>query len=235
MDQLGEIVVPSELEKIHINYLVSFGSCCHTASFFKENGLKKISYPFDWVLSGPDIVYDTLCDNFSAFLDKSQYIKQPFFDNNRCGHVKYGYRFFNHKYPIGDQDYLYYVRCVDRLNKTLQKNEPKLFIITNVQHDRDQKLHNNFTDIEIIKKINDKLKTLTTDFYILYINPILVVPDNISNTTTYKLINHPNVYVVDLYCESLSDGVRFLNKTDNINYKKNIQDLFDIALKNDIQ
>lgn len=224
------------VQPIVVKHAVSLGSSCHTASFLKSNQFKSCSYPFDWVMGGPEVVLDALEDSFAKFLDQSLY--SVFTDNTRCGHKNYGYRFFNHKYPLGNKDYAYYTRCVERFYKLLELSDPKLFIITNVQHDRNPTKHNRETDIACINKIVEKLAQLTTNFYIIYINPIhiqdpLVYDQHLLNNTICSIERSrdtENMIVVDMYCKSTSDGVRFRCADDNIMYKKIILDLFDLQL-----
>ena len=48
----------------------SLGHGCHSANILKRLGLKKESYPFDWLNSRTSIVKDCIEDNFKKFLDK---------------------------------------------------------------------------------------------------------------------------------------------------------------------
>ena len=61
------------MNKIKVNYISSIGDCCITAWFMKHNGLKKCSYPFDWLVTGNlSNVIDCLDNDFANFLDNIQ-------------------------------------------------------------------------------------------------------------------------------------------------------------------
>jgi len=221
--------------KIEIDHVISIGSCCHTATFLKENGFKLCSFPFDWVFSGAHVVYEILADNFNNFLNRELYTP---FTESRNGHKIYGYRFFNHKYPIGDRDYEYYKRCVDRFRYVLNKiDEPKLFIMSNMCHEKYQNFDYD-NDKKYIGKIKEILDTMTSNHYILYIDPITPT-GNIStrksmifNNKNYEVEIEDNIFYIKLYVDSISDGVRFLDKADNENYKNCILDNFNLHIKN---
>ena len=52
---------------------ISAGPICDTAWELQEGGLRKESYPFDWVYSTLPMVLHCIEDRFKTFLDKSQY------------------------------------------------------------------------------------------------------------------------------------------------------------------
>mgnify|MGYP000856590415 CR=1 FL=1 len=212
------------MEKITINHVISIGSCCHTATFLKQNDLKLCSFPFDWVFSGAHVVHDILIDNFNKFLDRELYTK---FTDTRCGHKIYGYRFFNHKFPLGDKDHEYYKRCVKRFNYVLDfKDEPKLFIMSNISHER----YPNFNydnDRDYIIKIKEYLDNRTSNYYILYIDPI-IVSDEEDHKEEVEIID--NIFFIKLFVKKCSDGVRFLHPPDNEKYKKCILDYFNFDI-----
>lgn len=118
--------------------VVSVGDHCLTASVLKNLGLKKQSYPFDWIFSDIRMVNHCIQDGFSTFLDRSQHIKisdseklSP--DANFCDHryykEHYGVLFaFNH-YDISiDKIYKYYERYVDRFINLLNSDKKVIFI-----------------------------------------------------------------------------------------------------------
>jgi hypothetical protein len=127
---------------LEINYTCSLGSLCHSSQILKRNKLKLCSYPFDWIFSNCDNIIHCIEDNFNIFLDKSYYIN---ISESKCGHSKYHSEMFNHRNPLNNiNDNNYYVRCVKRFKKLLQKQEYKLFITTFPNR-------NNIYDYETIK------------------------------------------------------------------------------------
>jgi len=92
----------------------SLGPFCHSSQILKRNHFKKCSYPFDWIFSDCDTILDCLQNNFDVFLNKSFYIP---ISQNRCGHLKYNERMFNHHNTTKIDDYNYYTRCVTRYNR----------------------------------------------------------------------------------------------------------------------
>lgn len=118
--------------------IVSIGDHCLTASVLKNLGLKKASYPFDWIFSDIRMVNHCIQDEFSTFLDRSQHIKiadteklSP--DANFCDHryykEHYGVLFaFNHYDVSVDNVYRYYQRCVNRFVKLLNSDTKVIFV-----------------------------------------------------------------------------------------------------------
>ena len=93
-------------------------------------GVKKESYPFDWIFSTPDIIIDCINTNFAHFLNKENCTLDIDSVNNTN---KYYYpsnlTMYNHRNILRDNDYEYFIRCISRFNKLLMQNKKKLFII----------------------------------------------------------------------------------------------------------
>ncbi len=118
--------------------VVSVGDHCLTASVLKNLGLKKHSYPFDWIFSDIRMVNHCIQDGFSTFLDRSEHIKiadseklSP--DANFCDHRYYKEHFgilfaFNHYDISVNNVYKYYQRCVDRFVNLLRSDREVIFI-----------------------------------------------------------------------------------------------------------
>ena len=60
-----------------IQHIISLGVFCYPAWVIKQLGLKRRSYPFDWIFSTPAMVLDILRDDFARFLDASNYRLNP--------------------------------------------------------------------------------------------------------------------------------------------------------------
>ena len=84
--------------------MCSLGGICHSAQLLKRNGLKKCSYPFDWIFSSISMIIDCLEDDFKKFLDKSMYTSKS---ESTCGHNVYGKSMFPHHNPLNsEKDYV---------------------------------------------------------------------------------------------------------------------------------
>lgn len=210
------------VKKIEINHVISLGSSCHTAFFMKENKLKFYSLPFDWIFSGPMIVKNIIDDDFINFLDATKYTS---FNNdpNRCGHTDYGKRFFNHKNPMNEHDYQYYVRTVERFKIILATTGVKLFIITNINTDSLYDNKNKALEKEYVGQLNDTLKKMVAEYYLLHIE-LSVIP--LSEQRRYTLEINNNVYFLTVYLYSESDGIRFKDIPDNIYFSSVFNELF---------
>ena len=194
---------------MEINYVCSLGSLCHSSSLIKKNNLKRESYPFDWIFSNYDNIMHCIENDFSIFLDKSYYIS---ISNNICGHSYYNEQMFRHHNPlINENEYNYYVRCVNRFKKLLLYKEPKLFIMVFVNM-------NDVTDFlknEIIN-FNNKFKTHTHNYTLLV---IFHIPKKQMNHHIFTY--NDNIHFLELHTISNSNGVFFINNDDN-NYLNGI-------------
>jgi hypothetical protein len=195
---------------MEIKYVCSLGECCHSSQILKNNKLKKASYPFDWIHSNYNsTVLHCIQDDFNIFLDKSYYIS---ISHNVCGHSYYHPVMFNHHNPLDNEnDYNYYVRCVNRFKQLLQYEESKLFIIilTNRQNvDENQK--------NDIINFNNKFSKYTKNYRLLVIYHIKNKQNN------HHIFTHnDNIDFLELHTLSSSNGKNFTNKNDN-DYLNNI-------------
>ena len=207
------------------NHICSLGFNCHPAFFIKRNGLKKVSYPSDWIMSSLKNLTHFIDDDFKLFLDASQY---TFIMPRKCGHKYYADNMFWHKSPLSiPEDYEYYVRCVERFRELLNSEDNKLFLmmIINGEHGVNEKISD-----EIKKNIiefNRKLKERTTNYKL-----VLVV--NYPNKTRNKhvITTIDNIDLIEVDTVSSSNGILFEKESDNlyldiifkINYKFDIKE-----------
>lgn len=190
---------------MEINNVCSFGSLCHTAQILKTNNFKLCSYPFDWIFTSPTIINHCLIDRFNIFLDNSYYVNiKNRWNNNQCGHSVYHPDMFNHRDPRKNNDHEYYKRCVIRFNTLIESTNNKLFImlIPNLESD-------NIYDCVDIINLNKTLKTITTNYI------FLVILHYKSTKQSHNLTINNNIHYLDLHTLSASNGVEFINKSDN--------------------
>ena len=207
--------------KTIINYVIPLGSQCFSSFFLKKYDLKKTSYPFDWIFSSPEMIINILDDKFKKFLNKNYYaIKDTNSKINK--HLIYlpELMMFNHRNPYNDEDYLYYIRCIDRFYKVLNKKETKLFILTSLKNEINNELEN-------ICLLNHRLNHLTDNYKLIAIFQICTGEQN------KDVYEYENMIIIQITTISESDGVIFLNDLDNIYYKSIIDSFFEFNL-NDV-
>ena len=196
---------------MEINYVCSLGGHCHSSQLLKVNNLKKCSYPFDWIFSNYNNILHCIQDDFNCFLDKSKYIS---INNNPCGcgHSYYNnYMFVHHNLLNNENDYNYYIRCVNRFKNLLQYEEHKLFVMIfiNIQN-VEENVKND------IINFNNNFSKYTKNYTLLV---IFHIPNQQQNHHIFTYTG--NIHFLELHTLSVSDGVKFENDDDNI-YSDNI-------------
>jgi hypothetical protein len=215
--------------KININYVCSLGSYCQSANFLKQNGLKKTSFPFDWVFSDTQIVYHCISDNFETMLNKNNYVDiATKWNNNQCGHSVYGGCFFNHRDMRKRENYEYLERCVERFKTLLKKQQNILFLIIF------QNICNKKYCISEIVKIHNIICKNSDSVY--NNNKYYIIINIIKNTSRkYNVEIYLNIILIDLYVLSNTDGSNFVDIEDNILLKEAIYSLHNFDIIDDIK
>lgn len=109
---------------------VSLGQNCSTAWYLKQAGLKRASYPFDWLFTSPQIVADCLDHGFARFLDPAL-VRPKAGDANAAGHALYHASLFNHRNPLrSEEDQAYYRRACERFDVLLASRRAVVFVVT---------------------------------------------------------------------------------------------------------
>jgi hypothetical protein len=181
----------------------SLGSLCHTSFFFKINGFKRESSPFDWVFSHYTSIIHCIEDDFQLFLDKSYYIHV---EQNKCKHSYYNDIVFYHHNPlINEKHYDYYIRCVRRFQNLLLSDEDKLFMLMNVN------LNNipEETKTDIIE-FERRFSNYTKNYRLVVIFHIPNKPQN-----QFIITQHGNIDFIELHTLSSSNGTSFDTQDDN--------------------
>lgn len=224
---------------MEINYVSSLGTLCHSAWFLKENKLKECSYPFDWILSSPDSIIHCIENDFNIFLDKSYFINKgkKMTTHSYYTTSKYINTRFMHHNLLDNEDFNYFTRCVDRFRKLLKFKETKLFIITlfrktcpicGEKHNLlDENIRINYLS-EIKSKyfeFNNKFKKFCDSYYLLV---IINYPNQ--KKQSYNMIIQDNIFFLEMYTFSISDGTKFANEIDNIYLKNIINEYFQFNL-----
>jgi hypothetical protein len=119
---------------------------------------------------------------------------------------------FGHHNPLkNDDDYLYFIRCIDRFKNLLKKKENKLFIITFQWLNE----HNVNLYINKIIEFNEEFKKYTNNYILLVILHYYKL-----NELSHKFTFHDNIHFLHL-CASETNGIEFKNDIEN-NYLDNI-------------
>jgi hypothetical protein len=200
----------------------SLGGLCHSAQLLKINGLKKASYPFDWIFSSLQMVEHCIKDDFKTFLDKTQYIDyttNSTLKETQCEHTFYGKMLadpehniiFNHHNPLSNEsDYAYFERCVNRFRDLVKSNEYKGFVLfdTNDDFKNNTKKYYNFSDFLNEHKIKHKL---------------FVINNKVSRYQDHEWVIANNLRLIRLQTNSSTNGLVFNDKSDEDYLNKLIQ------------
>lgn len=198
------------MDKEDKDVFISLGPTCTTAWIIKENKKKKASYPFDWILSNPDMIQDILKDNFDKFIDKKYYTFTPYeitLSADVYGHELYGHSIFVHRNPKDiEEDYSYTLRTVDRF-KNLCKNKKYYFFYTlknykdscHIPSWEDNIWKGDKSDYKIVisKMLSAYNYIMVPNKYLIFINYI-----NSSEKKTFEIMfynNNKNVLLVNIF------------------------------------
>lgn len=210
IDKFTEDAFFKKLDNIFINckHICSLGTLCHSSQLLKNNNLKKCSYPFDWIFSNTDMIMHCIEDDFKIFLDKSYYVDTP---DNKCSHTYYQITInssnpiFNHHNPMNENDYNYFVRCVDRFKLLIKNEEFKIFCISFINMDElDENIKKNIIDF------NNKFSNYAQKYKLLVILNIKNKENNY-----HMFTNSDNIDFLELHTISSSNGKEFINDIDN--------------------
>jgi hypothetical protein len=191
------------IDTVEIKYVCSLGSLCQSSQILKNNNLKKCSYPFDWIFSNCNNIIHCLEDDFNFFLDKSYYFT---ISPKICGHSFYHKQMFYHHNPLDNEnDYNYFIRCVDRFKKLLTFEEHKLFVMMFVNMENiEEHVKNN------IINFNNKFSKFTKNYTLLTIFQIKNKEYRYHNFT-----HNDNIDFLEIHTLSESNGVAFKDNDDN--------------------
>ena len=203
---------------LKFNYIIPLGTNCYISSYLKRNNLKLVSYPFDWIFSYPNDIYDIINTNFEYFLNKEYYLNQD--DTiNYNSHTKYciNLRMFNHHNPYKDCDNEYFKRCVSRFNDVIKKEENKLFIMFFSENNLNNEIRN------IIK-----LKELFDEKIINY--ELLCIFQEVRGYQSKKEFKCKNINFIQISTIDKNNGVEFICEKDEEYFKSIINGNYNFEL-----
>ncbi len=114
--------------------IISIGTYCTAAAHLREAGLRRASFPFDWIFSNPSMIADCFEDDFSNFLNRNYLI--PIEDGSKCQHAFYQEKYsmphgaiFNHQNVADNAEYQKLSRRVDRLRQAISNKDKTLLLM----------------------------------------------------------------------------------------------------------
>ncbi|GLR70864.1 DUF1796 family putative cysteine peptidase [Agaribacter marinus] len=204
------------------NTFVSLGQNCSSAWYLKQVGLKTASYPFDWIFSSTEIVYDCIQTRFSRFLDRTYYIQKT---EKSAGHYLYHSSLFNHRNPLSnDKDYNYYERTCKRFLEIIDSQEEVIYVLTLVNEPTKRPgWANGFTNhfpmpenqsvqsadklISELSDKNPKAKFIVIDHY------------TTSNKRSHCELTKKNMCFIEFNALGRSTGVNYVSPLDDFSFK----------------
>jgi hypothetical protein len=219
---------------MEINYVCSLGSFCFTASYLIRSKFRKCAYPFDFILSSPELIIDCLKDDFKLFMNTSRHkrycaVKGIIYSNHSLyGKLVHGNPYdgkkilnktFAHHDITNPDIYKSFLRKIERFRILLGKEEPKLFMLCaqDEEYDKNQ-----------IEELNNLLKTKTTNFHILCISMFNDHPFR------YEIEEKDNIKYIKLYTFSRTCGWDLLYPVENNLFHNMIQKYYNFNIKDDI-
>jgi len=178
------------------------GPKCHSAKLLQYIGKKKESYPFDWIYSHLEMIIHCIKDEFCTFIDKQYYINGDLCLKMQTHTYYYPNRItmFNHHNPLAKEDYDFFRRCINRFQRLLKSDHPKIFLYFTEFSDEIQ---------TTIHEFNAQFTDFTKNYKLLV---ILYRKGKIHklNVEYYKQMILINITVL-----SRTDGVKFESDEDN--------------------
>ena len=185
---------------------ISIGPYCNAADIIKNAGLRKSSYPFDYIFSSLTMIKHCINDRFNTFLDKNYY-----------------------KYcSDSSMQHLFYSKFID--TEILRKHHitNNLPNIANNLINREIFLHHNLFNNDIylafVRRCNRLLNLIDNNnkivfiYYNCYTNDFNDILDFYNNFSNYK-----NIYVVGIFENSCDKKILFESSKCKIyqNYDRN--------------
>lgn len=202
---------------------VSLGQNCSTSWYLKQLGLKKESFPFDWIFSSPEIIRHCINDNFDRFLDKKLIYQHP--SGNSAGHQYYHSKMFNHRNPLkSNEDYLYYDRCCERFLRLMGDSSNIVYVITLINEPQKRGAWRSGFDCSFKMPIDQDISTLN-DLILLLLektnNARFIIVDHYTNTRRHVCAKQMNDHIYFLkYCAGgSSTGLYYSDNLDDFCFK----------------
>lgn len=199
--------------------VISIGQNCNTAWYLKQVGARSEAYPFDWIFCSAEIIESCIRDGFSIFLDK-QYIT-PKKNGSAAGHSVYHENMFHHKSPIKtEEDYAYYVRCVERFKRKLYSGDGIMFVCTLINEpEKRPAWSSGFCNKYLLPTAQSHHTYKSFMKYAREINPnlkyVFIEQYTEGKLTIDSEIVEKNVLLIRFTSQGSNDGVMYLDEVDD--------------------
>jgi hypothetical protein len=197
--------------------LISLGQNCSISWYIKDLGLKRASYPFDWLVTSPAILQHVLADDFLTLLDRGQMVPLVTDSGSRVYHGQ----MYGHRNPArSDADYAYYQRCVQRWRDRLARPDHITFVgIVLNEHAKRTRISRWFTESFAPPKVQTygHWKPVVAAIRQRHPNARFVLMEQYTDLHFALNLSHPEPDVAWLRIDTQgrSTGVRYLNDTDD--------------------
>ena len=210
----------SPIPELPICHVCSLGSLCQSSQLLQDTGLKRESYPFDWIFSNPTTIQCILDDDFGLFLHREKLIG---ISAGRCSHSVYGESMFNHHNPKdNDEHYRYFTRCIGRFRALLGREASKLFVMTFPNLER-----GDITDIQTqVARLNVYLSSKTCNYQIFVILHV-----HRCDAFDATIVDAGNIRFVTLSTTSVSDGIKLSDPHENHMLHRILLDSYTFAVE----
>lgn len=194
---------------------ISLGNNCLMSFYLKSCGMKKNSYPFDWVFSDYGTLTHCFDSNFKHFLSNDYIIDKK----NKAGHTLYHRDFFNHKNPISSTDnYEYYKRCVSRIKQRIKADENLFFI--NIIRDHENRLgwsRGFFNENHKKQRYSDYIELARK----LKNNSFIFIETSFGHDefTIKKITSKENYVAISINFKGISNGVKIFDTESEKHFK----------------
>lgn len=179
--------------KEYFTTAVSLGTWCMASQYLKHAGIKKESYPFDWIKSSYDIIADCIDTNFQNFLNKKYLEYICISQYPQVNHLFYYIDMFWHHDPLNSsKDEMYFERCIQRF-ESLYDNDQLNVIFLSIFHER--------PTMREINRIERCLKLKIKHFKLIILYNIEYNDEKIWYETDDAYYNERNIQLYKLYSD----------------------------------
>ncbi len=200
------------------DYIIPFGRFCVTKDLLIKNSYKYEALPFDYIFSDTESITDCLNNNFSVFLDKTQYQKMG---EHGTYHIKYiDSLSFPHHNLLDDKVYDSFVRRVKRLQSINNNTSDNKLYILMTKYNGPKNKYNYMYLYNMFLEWKKHIKNMNMLFIVLSVDNDRSINHILSNT----LDDGSTVTILQVYTLTEIERMEFGNKED--------QEMLQLLIKN---
>ncbi len=200
------------------DYIIPFGLFCATKKVLINNSYNYEALPFDYILTDIDSITDCLTNNFSVFLDKTQYEKMG---EHGTLHKKYIKKIsFPHHNLLDDKIYNNFVRRVQRLISINANSTDNKLYVSMLKYNGPKYKYNYMYLYNSFLGWSKYIKNMNMLFIVLSIDN----ERHINHITTNTFENGSSVTILHVYTKTEITGIEYEDKED--------QEMIQLLLKN---